>query len=115
MDAIDHGGEILKRGDPMGIFIEGTRSKDGNFGQPKAGVVMISHANQAPILPICITPVGSPLPRMFHKVIVSYGKLIQPEELGIETGTGKEYRDACRMVMSKIQEMRACDLKELQK
>ena len=115
VEAIDHGGEILNRGDTMGIFIEGTRSKDGSFGQPKAGAVMIAHKNQAPILPVCLTPVGSPLPRMFHKVVVSFGPLIQPEELGIKEGTGKEYRDACRMVMGKIQEMRERDLRELKK
>ena len=113
VNAIDHGGEILKRGDPMGIFIEGTRSRDGSFGQPKAGAVMIAHANDAPILPVCITPVGSPLPRMFHKVILSYGELIPPEKLGIEKGTGTEYRNACRMVMGKIQAMRERDLKEM--
>lgn len=113
--AIDFAGEILKRGDPMGIFIEGTRSKDGSFGQPKAGAVMIAHNTQAPILPVCLTPVGSPLPRMFHKVVLSFGELIQPEELCIEEGKGTEYRNACRMVMGKIQEMRERDLKEMEK
>ena len=38
--AIDHAGEVLRRGDIMGIFIEGTRSRDGELGQPKAGAVM---------------------------------------------------------------------------
>ena len=35
------------------------------------------------------------------------------EELGIEKGTGAEYRSACRMVMGRIQAMRERDLKEL--
>ncbi len=50
---------------------------------------------------------------MFHKVVLSYGELIPPEKLGIEKGTGAEYRNACRMVMGKIQAMRERDLKEM--
>ena len=112
--AIDHAGEVLRRGDIMGIFIEGTRSRDGELGQPKAGAVMLAHQHNVPIVPVCITPIGSKLPKLFHRAIVSYGELIQPQELGIREGKGTEYRSASRLVMGKIAEMRERDLRELE-
>ena len=104
--AIDHASEVLENGGIMGIFIEGTRSRTGEFLQPKAGVVMLAYQHHVPILPVCITPVGSKRPRLFHRAIVAYGKLIEPEELGIQEGRGSEYRAASRLVMSRIMELR---------
>ena len=79
-----------------------------------AGAVMLAYQHKKPILPVCLTPVGSRLPRMFHRVVVSYGSLIQPEELGIQEGKGSEYRNASRLVMSKIAALRERDLKEME-
>lgn len=113
VSAINKAGEILQRGDPLGIFIEGTRSKTGEFGPPKSGTVMIAYKNQAPILPVCITPKKGKHPKLFHKCFVSFGELIQPEELGIVKGTGSEFRQASRLIMSRIEEMRERDLNSL--
>ncbi len=112
--AINRAKELLDEGQVLGLFIEGTRSKDGNPLQPKAGVVMIAHNYHAPILPCCITAKNGGLPKTFHKCIVSYGELIQPEDLGIVNGTGSEYRTACRVVMDKIAELRERDIKAFQ-
>ena len=67
---------------------------------------MLAYQHHVPILPVCITPVGSKRPRLFHRAIVAYGKLIEPEELGIQEGRGSEYRAASRLVMSRIMELR---------
>ena len=113
MEAIDTASELLQEECAEGVFIEGTRSKDGEFGKPKAGAVMLAYNNHAPVLPVCITPVGSKKNRIFHRAIVSVGELIPLEELGIREGAGVEFRSASRLVMEKIRALRERDLKEL--
>lgn len=102
----------LEEGDVLGLFLEGTRSKDGNLQKPKAGAVMLSSSCGVPILPCCITARGGGVPKMFRTVVIAYGRPIQPEELGISSGTPGEYRAASQMVMGKIAELREKSLKE---
>lgn len=102
----------LQEGDVLGLFIEGTRSKDGNLQRPKAGAAMLAANCRVPILPCCITAKGGGVPKMFRKVIIAYGELIQPEELGIHNGTPGEYRAASQMVMERIAALREKSLKE---
>lgn len=109
--AINTASQMLENGQALGIFIEGTRSKTGDLLPAKAGAVMIAHNNHAPILPCCITAKGGKVPRIFHKCIVSYGELIQPEELGIVEGSGVEYRNATRELMNRIASLRERDIK----
>ena len=71
---------------------------------------MLAHSSGAPILPCCITARNGGVPKLFHRCMVSYGDLIQPEELGIENGTPSEYRAASRLVMDKIAELREKNL-----
>lgn len=113
--AMDISHQILRQGKVLGIFIEGTRSKDGSLGKPKSGAVMLAHMAHAPVLPVCITAKDGKLPKLFHKVMVSCGELISPEELGITEGTPSEYRQASRLVMGRIQEMRAQDVLRLER
>lgn len=110
-NALDRCGEILEQDGAVGIFIEGTRSLDGKLGKPKSGAVMLAHQHQAPILPVCMTTKTGIAAKPFNKTIISYGELIQPDELGIVEGTGSEYRKASRMVMQRIAEMRERDEK----
>ena len=113
--AMDTSRQILNDGKMLGIFIEGTRSKDGSLGKPKSGAVMLAHAANAPILPMCITAKDGKIPRLFHRAVVSCGEPIQPEELGIASDSPMEYRKASRLVMEKIQEMRNRDLEYFKK
>ncbi|WP_411654992.1 lysophospholipid acyltransferase family protein [Anaeromassilibacillus sp. SJQ-1] len=114
VEAIDTAAELLRDDCAVGVFIEGTRSKNGEFGKPKAGAAMLAYNNHAPILPVCITPIGSKRPRLFHRAVVSFGELIPFEELGIHEGSGVEFRNASRLVMDKIRALRERDLRELE-
>ena len=53
--AIEEAENILKSGKVLGIFIEGTRSKTGEFLRPKSGAAVLAHKNNVKIVPVCIT------------------------------------------------------------
>lgn len=110
--AINAAQQHLNSGQVLGLFIEGTRSKDGSLLRPKSGAVMLAKSCDKPIVPCCITAKGGGLPKLFHTCVVAYGKPIQPEELGIEKGTPTELRNASQFVMSQIAELRESSLKE---
>lgn len=108
--AINEAENVIKEGKLLGIFIEGTRSKTGDFLRPKSGAAIIAHQMNVPVIPVCITPKNKKV-KVFQKVTVSWGKPMTPEELGLKTGSGEEYRNASRMIMQKISELRENDLK----
>ena len=108
--AINEAEEVVKKGRLLGIFIEGTRSKTGEFLRPKSGAAIVAHQMNVPIIPVCITPKDKTI-KIFKKVTVSIGKPMTPEELGLAKGTPEEFRNASRMVMAEIKKMRENELK----
>ncbi len=46
--------ETLARGEPIGLFPEGTRSRDGVIGEGKAGATLLAMRSGAPLLPVAI-------------------------------------------------------------
>ncbi len=108
--AINMAETIIKEEKLLGIFIEGTRSKTGEFLRPKSGASIVAHQMQASVIPVCITPKNKKI-RAFQKVKIRFGKPITPEELGLigEVG-GEAYRNASRMIMAEIQKLREIDL-----
>lgn len=115
MDAMASARRLLEQEQVVGIFIEGTRSRTGQLLKPKTGAVMLAHETHSPILPMCITAPGEKVPSSFQKLAISCGKLIQPEELGIEDGNIASYRKAARYVMEQIAQLRERDLLMLDK
>ena len=94
--------EIVQTGGVLGIFIEGTRSRDGRLGRPKSGAALISHQTGADVLP-CAISFGDRL-RFRTQVTISYGKLIKNEELGFtdDSGSPHEIRAASHRFMEEI-------------
>lgn len=60
MDACRH---TLKAGNPIMMFPEGTRSKDGKLRPFKVGAFRLAHELELPILPIVIEGTGNALPK----------------------------------------------------
>lgn len=52
----------LAAGRPIGIFPEGTRTRDGVLREPKAGVALLAIRSGAPLLPVGITGSGRIFP-----------------------------------------------------
>ena len=108
--AINQAEEVVNDGRLLGIFIEGTRSKTGEFLRPKSGAAIIAHQMNVPVIPVCITPKNKKV-KVFRKVTISWGKPMSVEELGLKNGGGEEYRNASRKIMDEIKKLRENDLK----
>ncbi len=72
LGAIKRAMAILKEGQALVLFPEGTRSKDGKLQEAKDGVALLAKKTGATIVPCATT--GKP--RLFHKSKVIYGKPI---------------------------------------
>lgn len=101
--SIRHFEEKLEQGALMGIFIEGTRSKDGEFLKPKNGCSLIAYDTKTPVIPVCHTKIGK-------RVWYHFGKPLSIEDLGFENGGAREFRNASRIIMDHIKALREEDL-----
>lgn len=101
--SIRHFEKALEDGALMGIFIEGTRSKDGEFLPPKNGASLIAWDTKTPVIPVCHTKIGKQV--WFH-----YGKPLSLDDMGFEKGGAREFRNASRTIMDHIKALREEDL-----
>jgi len=71
--------DLLARGEPIAVFPEGTRSRDGSLGEPRDGAALLAMRAGVPLLPVSITgsnrlyPRGARLPRR-SRVTVRVGE-----------------------------------------
>ena len=100
--AIKHFEDVLSEGGLMGIFIEGTRSKTGEFLPPKNGVSLIAFDTKTPVIPVCITHLGK-------RRVVRFEKPLSLEDMGFIKGGAREFRNASRIIMDHIKAMREQD------
>ncbi|MEU6276802.1 lysophospholipid acyltransferase family protein [Streptomyces populi] len=77
--AIREGLGVLRKGELLGIYPEGTRSHDGRLYKGKVGVAVMALRAQAPVIPCAMIgtfeaqPPGRRLPRI-HPVTIRFGK-----------------------------------------
>ena len=75
--------EKLSNNNSIGIFIDGTRQKDGLVNKPKQGAALLSFKNQKMLLPVAIIN-SHRLVRLkffipfFTKIVIKVGKPINP-------------------------------------
>lgn len=101
--AVKHFEEILAGGELMGIFIEGTRSKTGEFLKPKSGAALIAYDTKTPVIPVCQTKIKG-------RRVCHFGEPMSLEELGFVNGGAREYREASRRIMEVIKALREQDM-----
>lgn len=113
--AIKTGGDIIREGNAMTIFIEGGRSKTGELMRPRSGCALVAQQMQVPVVPACITIVGNPKHK-FAKRVIHFGAPLSPSELGLTTvGDRRELKNASSRIMGEIKKMREQDLNEYKK
>ena len=95
--------EILNGSQVLGIFPEGTRSKDGKLGLAKAGTSMIAVKTDSPIIPCAVFTKNGNV-RLFHKTTIVFGDMLTLEDLHLD-GEKPDIRYASRHIMSVIGQM----------
>ncbi len=111
-DALASAIKILEDDRMLGIFIEGTRSKDGTLGKPKTGATMLASKTNATFVPVAITVDGGTLPKAFKKTVIRYGKPLSLTDVGMTEDTNMHYRKGAKALMSHISELRDNSLSE---
>ncbi len=102
--AIDTAKQIVLDGKVMGIFPEGTRSKDGKLLRPKSGVAVIVAQKGATVLPTAVVTKNQKA-RLFQGTKVVYGKPLTPADLHLDDPENPDIRYATRLLMEKIAEL----------
>ena len=101
MSAVNYAIDLVKNGWVLGIFPEGTRSKDFKPARAKSGVALIAKQTQSDILPVSIYTDTEY--KDGTKLTVRFGKVIKFEELGFaEEHSPKELRAAAKRIMGDI-------------
>ncbi|WP_286029612.1 lysophospholipid acyltransferase family protein [Anaerotignum lactatifermentans] len=102
MKALKTAIKLLKNGEALGIFAEGTRVKEGEAKAAKAGVALFALKGEAPIVPICISSKYK-----FRSVVhIRYGKPIYLDEYKGQKVTTEMMEEITEKVMEKVREMR---------
>ncbi|WP_087971548.1 lysophospholipid acyltransferase family protein [Oceanobacillus rekensis] len=100
-NALRKGLGILKKGDALGLFPEGTRSKTGKLGKPLAGVGFFALRSEAAIIPCAII---GPY-KVFKKTKVIYGKPMDMEQYRATKPSPQEMADAIMQEIKLLQEI----------
>ena len=101
--AIKKSVSLLKEGEVIGIFPQGTRCKGKNPAETevKHGAGMIAYYSKVPVLPVAIRTKKQKY-ALFRQVEVIFGTPMSYEDLGFEKGGSKEYKAASERIFAEI-------------
>lgn len=87
MAALTTAADLLDGGELVGIYPEGTRSRDGLLHRGHSGVAHLAMMTGAPIIPVGllgterVQPIGSVVPRPFQgRITIRFGERIDPAD-----------------------------------
>jgi len=104
----DEVAEVLARGEVIGVFPEGTRSRDGLLHRGHVGAAHLALTTGAPIVPVGIIgtdrvlPTGARIVRPFRQATITIGAPISVRELGYAKSTNRARRELTDRFMAEI-------------
>ena len=107
--------EVLRRGEVIGVFPEGTRSRDGKLHRGHVGAAHLALTAGAPIVPVGIVgtdrllPTGSWIVRPFRQATITLGEPIDASALGYTKSTNRARREVTDLFMAEIARLCAED------
>ena len=102
---------ILERGGVVGIFPEGTRSRDGQLHRGHTGAAHLSLITGAPIVPAGLTgtdqilPTGARLVRPFRRATIAFGAPILPSSCADLVSTNRRRRQLTDELMREVRRL----------
>ena len=100
LPAIKKSLSVLKNGEKLLIFPEGTRVKNGKKSEPKSGAVMLAQRTGVPLVPVYITPGRKP----FQPIKVIMGEAYTPD-WSSSRADAAELEEKTAELMAKIYKM----------
>ena len=102
---------VLERGEVVGLYPEGTRSRDGMLHRGHTGAAHLSLLTGAPIIPAGvigtdrILPAGAHLVRPFRSATLELGMPIVPEVSGPDASTNNRRRRLTDELMAEVRRL----------
>ncbi|MFW5737033.1 MAG: lysophospholipid acyltransferase family protein [Halanaerobium sp.] len=89
---------LLKEGEVLGLFPEGTRNPEGKLGNPKSGSVMLAVKSGVPILPVGIKNIKDQ-----GRITINIGQPFTLEKFANKRLSKEERKEAAYFIKDKIQ------------
>jgi 1-acyl-sn-glycerol-3-phosphate acyltransferase len=105
--ALRTAGRLLREGRLVGVFPEGTRTRDGRLNRGRTGVARMAAATGAPVVPcatvgtFAVAPPGARVPRP-RKIAVRFGEPMPPVCAAGQEPTAEQLRDWTDELMARI-------------
>jgi len=99
--------QMLRDGHVLALFPEGTRSPDGKLQPGQGGIGFIVAKARQPVVPTLVQGAFEAYPKGAkhirpHKITVTYGPPIQPDEFDALGGDRDHYARISRLIMERI-------------
>jgi 1-acyl-sn-glycerol-3-phosphate acyltransferase len=91
--------QIVRDGNALGLFVEGTRQRSGIPGEAQPGAAMVALQEDVPVVPAAIHGSQDWKPGNFHPVSIAWGEPMRFE--GLPKG-GKGYREASAQIQDEL-------------
>jgi 1-acyl-sn-glycerol-3-phosphate acyltransferase len=109
--AVDELRGVLDAGGVIGIYPEGTRSRDGCLHRGHTGAAHLALLTGAPVVPVGIVGTGEILPadarlvRPFRRAVLRVGNPIHPVHFGPDASTNRRRRQMTDEMMGEIRRL----------